>query len=145
MFSVGPAAALDDGTGVYSGTIACDTTDSSGRSRKPSESTRLDVDDTGSDTAYAYLDNTGYTFQLARLAGPGATQGRLARPGCTMTSAAGGPLLQLEIKAKPGPQKASLRGEFIVFEVGANPHSVTACRLSLRRTTTTLSGPIARP
>jgi hypothetical protein len=145
VFGAGPATALDDVTGVYSGTIACESTDGSGESRTPSEATSLYVDDAGSDTAYAYLNNSGYTFRLAVVAGPGAAQGRMAGPGCTMTSVAGGPLLQLEIKAKPGSDKASLRGEFIALNVGANAHYVTVCRLSLRRTLTTLPGPIACP
>jgi len=140
-----PARALDDVTGVYSGTIACESTDGSGDSRTASEDTSLYVDDAGSETAYAYLNNSGYTFRLAAVGGPGSAQGRMAGPGCTMTSVAGGPLLQLEIKAKPGSEKASLRGELIVLDVGANAHYVTVCRLSLRRTTTTLPGPIACP
>lgn len=144
-FGAGPAAALDDVTGVYSGTIACESTDGSGETRTPSQATSLYVDDAGSETAYAYLNNSGYTFRLAAVGGPGSAQGRLAGPGCTMTSVAGGPLLHFEIKAKPGSDKASLRGELVVLNVGANTHYVTVCRLSLRRTTTTLPAPIACP
>jgi hypothetical protein len=65
VFGAGPATALDDVTGVYSGTIACESTDGSGESRTPSEATSLYVDDAGSETAYAYLNNSGYTFRLA--------------------------------------------------------------------------------
>lgn len=141
LLGAAPAAALDDVTGVYRGTTSCERTDDQGDSRTSLDVTLL-VDDAGSNSAYAYLNNSGYFFRLAAVGEAGGASGRLAGAGCSSSAVSGGPLLQLEVKLKPGSSRGSLKGELIIFNVGANAHYVEVCRLTLRRTETTLAQPI---
>lgn len=137
-----PAGALDDLTGGWEGTVVCDFTDDTHTTRTASP-TYLQLDDDGpGGNPFAYLNNVG-PFRLTIVSGPDAPQrGRIAGPSCAFDPLTGGWLLQAVVKAKPGSEKASLKGELITLGIGGNSHYVQVCRLKLKRTSLTIGVPI---
>lgn len=140
--AAGPAAALDDLTGQYSGKFSCETTTPSANSKDTFDST-LYLDDAGAGNAFAYINNTGLVFRLAVVSTPEKPdEGRVGGPDCNVSPSNGGSLVQAVVKAKSGSDKGSLKGEFITTRVGGSPHVVQVCRFNLKRETTTLAEPI---
>jgi hypothetical protein len=142
LFAASAAPALDDLTGVYSGKFDCE-----GTSDLDSIDTKLEnalfLDDAGNGTAYVYINNTLLFFRTTIVSAPDEDdRGRVGGPDCNVSPTNGGSFLQAEVKAKPGSDKATLKGEFITLGVGGSPHVVQVCRLNLKRTSTTLSEPI---
>ena len=140
LWIAGPAAAFDDVTGVYVGKGNCGNTTASGSGRENVDVT-LFVDDAGGETAYAYLNNSGLFFHLAAVGADGQSEGRLAGPDCGYSIAAGGWVLQLDLKAKPGAVKGTARGQIVQIDF-SGAHAVTACEISVRRVARTLDTPI---
>jgi hypothetical protein len=134
MCAAGPAAAIGDLTGVYEGSLTCESTTDVESARTKLAATLL-VDDHGSGNAFLYLNNSLQVFRAAVVSAPETPdQGRLGGPSCSVSPLTGGWVIHAEVKAKPGSPGATLRGEFVTLGVGASAHSVQVCRFSLKRT-----------
>jgi hypothetical protein len=141
LLTARPAAAFDDLTGTYQGSIRCAYANTVTSDRVTADAT-LYIDDANDGNAFAYWNNSGLTFRLAVLSPSSPDSGQLGGPDCAMAPATGGSVLRAFVKAKAGSEKASLRGELIATNVGASSHFVQVCRVSLKRSSTKLPFPI---
>lgn len=68
-----PAAALDDLTGDWVGTVVCDFTDAAGSTQTTSPASLHIDDDVAGGNPFAYFNNVG-VFRLTIVSGPDAPQ-----------------------------------------------------------------------
>jgi hypothetical protein len=130
-----PATAIGDLTGTYEGSMTCELTNDSESSRSKL-AVGLFVDDNGGGNVFIYVNNTLQVFRTAVAAPGGADQGQLGGPACAISPATGGMTIRAAVKAKPGSTSASMKGEMVIFSVGASAHSVSVCRFSAQRVST---------
>ena len=136
-----PAAALDDLTGFWEGTVVCDRTDDTGSSRTSSPAS-IQLDDDGAGNAFGYFNNLG-VFRFTIVSGADEPQrGRIGGPSCAFSEQTGGSLAHALVKLKPGSEKGSMKGELLTLGLGASPHIVQLCKLKLKRTSLTIPTPI---
>jgi hypothetical protein len=135
LLGAAPAAAIGSLTGTYEGSMSCESaTDAeSSRNKLPAG---FFVDDNGGGNVFLYVNNTLQVFRTAVVAPGGGDQGQLGGPACAISPSTGGMTIRATVKAKPGATSASMKGEMVIFGVGASTHSVGVCRFSVQRVST---------
>src|SRR5262245_57432363 len=130
-----PALALNDLDGIYTGKFACQGATDFATLDSTVEGA-LYVDEGQNNIVSVHFPNAGLYFRTTVVSAPDEDSfGRLGGPDCDVTPTVGGHFLQAEVKAKPGSDKASLKGEFVTLRVGGSAdHLVEVCRFNLKRT-----------
>jgi hypothetical protein len=133
-----PAAALDDLTGTWSGSLTCDGATPSLFTRSKSELV-IQIDDDPSGTAYVSIGDG--TYRVAVIPHPDVpAKGRIAGPTCTYSPATGGRVLDLAVKAKDGSGTGTMRGTLMV--VALNQPLTNLCKVKVKRVSTAIPTPI---
>jgi len=137
-----PARAIDDLSGVWTGTFTCGSTTETTTEPKGTADATLYLEDFADGSGRARFNNaTVYVLPVTIVSGADKPdEARLVGVMCGFDQDTGGSLIQGLAKVKSGSDAGTMTGELVTYGGGVAPHLVSVCRFKVKRT-----GPLEAP